>query len=134
MQDKLFGSNTVDLLKRSLDAYTLRQRVIAENIANAETPGFRAKQVEFESLLREAGEASNRMQNSLPGHQLKSEPTKVRAHVHEESDRAMDNSINNVSIDMEMAALAEANLSHKLSTRALALRYQLLRSSIRGRG
>ncbi len=134
MSDKLFGSRTVDLLKRSLDAYSLRQRVIAENIANAETPDYKAKQVEFEKLLEEAGESSNRMKSSQDGHQLKAEPTKVLSQVHENSDRAMDNGINNVSVDMEMAALAEANLSHKLSTRALALRYQLMRGAIRGKG
>jgi flagellar basal-body rod protein FlgB len=123
----------VDLLKRSLDAYSLRQRVIAENIANAETPGFKARQVEFETLLREAGEVSMRMRNSGPAHQSKSEAQSVQALVHDKSDRAMDNGINNVSIDMEMAALAETNLNHKLSTRALTLRYQLLRNSVRGR-
>jgi flagellar basal-body rod protein FlgB len=133
MSDKLFSSNTVDLLKRSLDAYSLRQRVIAENIANAETPGFKARQVEFETLLREAGEVSMRMRNSGPAHQSKSEAQSVQALVHDKSDRAMDNGINNVSIDMEMAALAETNLNHKLSTRALTLRYQLLRNSVRGR-
>jgi len=57
----------------------------------------------------------------------------IRPLVSEESDRAMDNGINNVSVDMEMAALAETNLNHKLATRALALRYQLLKKAISGR-
>jgi len=131
---KLFGGLTVDLLKRSLDAYNLRQQVIAENIANAETPGFKARQVEFESLLREAGLPSKQMRTSLRGHQVNAEPMKVRAQVVEDSDRAMDNGINDVSIDMEMAALAETNLENKLATRALALRYRMLRSAIRGKG
>jgi len=134
MSDKLFGDSTVDLLKRSLDAYTLRQRVIAENIANAETPGFSARQVDFETLLQEAGEVSRQMLNNSSGHQKTAEPERIMAKVHEESDRAMDNGVNNVSVDMEMAALAEANLNHKMSTRALALRYNLLRGAIRGKG
>ena len=45
-----FGK-TVDILQRTMDVSVLRQRVIANNIANADTPNFKASYVDFESQL-----------------------------------------------------------------------------------
>lgn len=42
------------LLNAALDGVSLRQRVIADNIANVDTPNFRATSVDFESSLRAA--------------------------------------------------------------------------------
>jgi flagellar basal-body rod protein FlgB len=42
------------VLSSALDGLSLRQRVIADNIANVDTPDFRASSVDFESSLREA--------------------------------------------------------------------------------
>lgn len=55
--------NIVDTrqLENSLNACTLRHQVIADNIANANTPGYRAKAVLWESSLREAMPASARV-------------------------------------------------------------------------
>ena len=133
MADRLFNDNTLDLLKLSLDAYSLRQRVIAENIANSETPGYRARQVSFEALLQRASNVESRIRHEQEGHFRQAKADGIRPLVSEESDRAMDNGINNVSVDMEMAALAESNLNHKLATRALALRYQLMKTATSGR-
>jgi flagellar basal-body rod protein FlgB len=46
--------NQVNILERSLDAGAMRQRVIAQNIANAETPNYKSLRVEFEDQLRSA--------------------------------------------------------------------------------
>jgi flagellar basal-body rod protein FlgB len=47
-------SKTVDLLKRGLDVSVLRRNVIANNIANAETPNFKRTVVNFEASLKRA--------------------------------------------------------------------------------
>jgi flagellar basal-body rod protein FlgB len=123
MARDVFNAGNLDLLKRSLDAYTLRQRVIAENIAQAETPGYRSRSVNFEDALQTALE---RGESALP-----------RPVVEDRSPRALqgtDNGVNDVDLDQEMAKLAETNLRHKLATRILSIRYQLLRSAIRGKG
>ena len=48
------GGDKIQLLSRLLDASSLRGRVIAGNIANQNTPGFKRKVVKFESELRAA--------------------------------------------------------------------------------
>ena len=47
-------ARTVDLLHRAMDASSVRGAVIANNIANADTPGFKRSTVNFESELRRA--------------------------------------------------------------------------------
>jgi len=45
---------TVDLLHRAMGANTVRRDVIADNISNATTPGFKRSNVNFESELKRA--------------------------------------------------------------------------------
>src|SRR5215470_17141467 len=47
-------SSTLDVLHKTLDLRQQRHTVLASNIANAETPGFIAKEVRFEEALRAA--------------------------------------------------------------------------------
>ena len=57
MWDNMFKS--VDLLEKGLSASWTRNAVIRNNIANVETPNFKASDVEFESLMEEALLADN---------------------------------------------------------------------------
>ena len=43
---------TVNVLSSSMDMYLLRHAVINDNIANAETPGYKSRRVDFETELR----------------------------------------------------------------------------------
>ncbi|MFP4697240.1 MAG: flagellar basal body rod protein FlgB [Eubacteriales bacterium] len=52
MNNELFSN--VNVLNKSLDANWLRNQVISENIANVDTPGYKRKKVEFESMLNQA--------------------------------------------------------------------------------
>ena len=49
-----FFSSTLDVLHKTLDLRQQRHTVLTSNIANAETPGFIAKDVRFEEALRAA--------------------------------------------------------------------------------
>ncbi|WP_134686192.1 flagellar basal body rod protein FlgB [Brevibacillus migulae] len=49
----MINTEQIRMLERSLDAATLRQRTIANNIANLDTPHFKSKQVVFEDLLQQ---------------------------------------------------------------------------------
>lgn len=54
VEKALFGNSSYQLLRGALDASALRQKVIADNVANAETPGFKPHEVAFEELLGNA--------------------------------------------------------------------------------
>ena len=63
MFDNLFKST--DFLQKGLSAAWTRNAVIRNNIANVETPGFKASDVEFESLLSKAIVDSEPCQSDL---------------------------------------------------------------------
>lgn len=59
MFDKLFGGDTFVASTRALDAYALRHQTIANNLANANTPGYKRQEVRFEDQLASALQASH---------------------------------------------------------------------------
>lgn len=46
--------DNINLLEKGMDASWLRNKTIVNNIANVDTPGFKASSVEFESVFKEA--------------------------------------------------------------------------------
>ncbi len=58
-----FSEKTLTLLKKGINANSFRYQVIANNIANADTPGFKRSNVTFEAQLKRALEYEN--DNSL---------------------------------------------------------------------
>jgi flagellar basal-body rod protein FlgB len=54
MFDQTGFGRQIDILQRTMDASLLRQNVIANNIANVNTPNFKRGQVNFESRLAHA--------------------------------------------------------------------------------
>ena len=107
---------TIDALQGMLRGVAQRQRTIADNIANIETPNFTAKRVEFEDALREALES---------GDSANVAPTIVNS-----TDPALPNG-NNVSIDKEIVALQENALRYQLGIEAMTSKLNLIRSSLR---
>ena len=49
-----YDSLSFNAMKSSLDALAIEQKVILQNLANYETPGYKSKNVSFENVLREA--------------------------------------------------------------------------------
>lgn len=49
-----FNDASVQALRNGLDAAWLRQQISSHNIANSETPGFKAKSVSFKKVLDQA--------------------------------------------------------------------------------
>ena len=129
----IFSHEHLRDLKRAVGVYAQRHEVIAENIANVQTTGYRTQEYRFEELL---GGAQARLEGtrthvnhlSLGARRLDETTGEVR-----ETDSAFDNGINDVDIDHEMTELATNDLSYRLATRLLSMRYGMLRSAIRGR-
>jgi flagellar basal-body rod protein FlgB len=129
----IFQHAHLDGLKQALAVYAQRHRVTADNVANVETPGYRAQEYRFEDLLRGA-------QHRLAGARTHAEHLPVGSRRADEvegvvarQDTGYDNGINDVDIDREMTELATNDLSYRLATRLLSMKYRLLRESISGR-
>lgn len=109
----MIQSTQLNVLENSLDAAMLRQKVIANNISNIDTPHFQSKQVVFESLLQEAMEgnagrtlgAYRTNQRHIPfGTGLGNIP---QARTMTNNQTLIQNNGNNVDIDFEMSQQAK---------------------------
>jgi flagellar basal-body rod protein FlgB len=106
-------------LARALDGLAARQRAIAENVANIQTPNYRAKTVSFESSLKAALQSGN--------------PADLRQVQITTADSTNPARLdgNNVLIDQETTALEETALRYQLMTQAVTDRFKLLRTVMR---
>jgi flagellar basal-body rod protein FlgB len=132
----LFGHKAIRVLKQALDVYADRGRVHARNVANAETPGYRAQQVRFEDdlqlALRTTG--SDRMERTNESH-LGPAGDVPGGIVEARNPRSayLANGINDVEIDREMADIAENTMRYTVAAERARQAYQGLRNAIRGR-
>jgi flagellar basal-body rod protein FlgB len=107
-----------DQIARYLDLATSEAKLTAANMANVDTPGYRALGMDFEAEMREAMEGVDRGKQARP----------VRL-------KAVDGLIarpdgNNVSMDREGLNLAEAQLKFKAGVALLRQEYQRVMDAI----
>jgi flagellar basal-body rod protein FlgB len=106
---------TIAALQSALSGLSARQRAISDNVANVETPGFLAKQVDFEGSLAQA----------IAG----GDPTQMR--IGESTSTAATNlQGNNVSLDNENVSLIDTELRFQLLVNGLNSKFNILRSSM----
>ncbi len=118
-----------------LDVLTLRNRVISNNIANVDTPGFKSQSVVFQDELRRQLGRDN--ENTLP--LRKTHPKHLPLHrssagvpyqvIHNE-DTIQNNNGNNVDIDKEMAELAKNQLAYNVIVDRVSGHYSKLKKLI----
>jgi len=138
---KLFDATNIPVLGRAMDAYALRHKVIASNLANINTVGYRAKSVSFEDQLAGAmSPAGIAGAETDPRHMPvgSQEPEQAVPVVEDDADRKDGNydptasGTNDVDMDTEMAELAKNQIRYKFSAHLLAGIFKTLQESIRG--
>jgi flagellar basal-body rod protein FlgB len=133
MKTGIFDQSHLAVLKRAVDVYARRHRVTAANISNVETPGYRAQRLKFEEMLQGADARLSGVRTH-PGHLPigGGGPGETVPRILETGSE-YDNGVNNVDIDNEMTTLATNDLSYRMATRLLSMRYSVLRGAIKGR-
>ena len=123
------------ILEKGLDATALRNRVLANNIANVDTPGYKRSDVDFEAILgAELGQESDRLalKTSSPRHLPGLESGQGNAVVTDERG-TMRNDGNNVDVDREMTRVAENTIQYNSTIRALSSQLAILRMVVQSR-
>lgn len=124
MTSEFFSDIASTVLSKTLDAQAARQKAIANNIANVETPDYKRQYVSFEEELRLVLERKG-------GHN-------VREAIRDLVPRLLTDSVspsrpdgNNVNIDAEIADLAKVSLKYKAAATLLEDKIAMLRSAIK---
>ena len=123
-------SNTMLMLEKSMNFQWTKQNVLLDNIANAETPNYKAKYVTFEDALSDRLQAAAMEKKSLSGIRnvlTTSSPT-IRTN-NTESTRMDGNSVNVTEQTLEMVRNAY-QIQYVLN--AINSDFSILRSAIRG--
>ncbi len=105
------------LLERYLDVNSMRQTIVATNVANVDTPGYHTRDVDFRGELSRAMNSEDTSLTSpfvLPVRGLVARPDG-----------------NNVSADREGMLLAQVQLQYKTATALLRSEFSQLSSAIR---
>ena len=111
----MFSSVTMHALSSALDGLALRQRTIAQNIANVNTPNYHARTVSFEDQLAASVGAGSGVVTASTG----------------VSDAPTQQNGNNVSLDSETLNNIETVLRYQFATRAVNTDFDLTRSAMR---
>lgn len=121
------------ILARALDGLSVRQRVIANNVANVDTPNFKASRVRFEdALLHALGDEPGgrlRLVRTSADHLAAggANPEDFTPQVIQMTNTTLRNDGNNVDIEREMAMLAETTLRFNAVSEMLARRFAMQR-------
>lgn len=137
----LVNSGPVPVLERMAAFTQARHRMLAENIANVDTPGYKARRLDvraFQAALREAIERrdAGRGPMTIPGHRQFREDRFGRLEftpTEEPAENVLFHDRTNMRIERQMAMLAENQLMHQIVTERLRGRYDELLAAIRGR-
>jgi flagellar basal-body rod protein FlgB len=125
---------TTKALAASLKYRQLRQELIASNIANAETPGYKAKKIDFEDALARALDTDEHRQ-------MKTTDAKhfdvgnggfnnLQPEITESTDGIVSQDGNTVDRDKELAEMAENKIMYDASVQLLNKKLGLLKYAI----
>ena len=128
--------NTISLLERSLNIRSLQHRVLSSNIANMDTPNYKAVELAVAEEINGSQDSAPSIQlvQTQPGHfPLKHDPTDhVKLKAAKPPEFSLRGDGNTVDLDRTMGKLAENTLLYKTAAQLISQKFSGLKSAIRG--
>jgi len=109
--------DSLKTLRSIMDIASFRQKLLASNVANADTPGYRAKDISFQNELNRA----------LGG-------SKGNYGVYEVMPTMLSRDGNTVNLDVEMTKMAETTLMYNSAAQILSTKIRMMKDVIKGAG
>jgi len=132
--DPIRSDSALSASKLALDGMALRQDINSDNIANIDTPGYTAKEVNFEQTLKKAmsGQSTSDLKLLLtnPRH-LDIPGSSVLFKVTDNKTGSTRADGNNVDIDKELVQMNETSIRQQAITQVVARKLRLLKDVTR---
>jgi len=106
-------NSIVDLIEAGIRAENLRQKAIANNIANLETPGYRRIDVKFEELFMKALDSTETIDLS-----------EIEPQLHQPKQTPVKSNGNDVNFETEVGEMVKNTLRHKAYIRLLSKKFK----------
>ncbi len=121
--------NSLQMLTKSLDYLWVKSEITNHNIANAETPGYKAQYVTFEEEFRNQLEQAIYSNNSQSVTNAINQSTAL---VHSSTSEGLRTDENNVNLDVEMVELSRTTLQYQTTIDLINSDFSRLRTVIKG--
>jgi flagellar basal-body rod protein FlgB len=130
-------TDTLDFQAQALVLRSERQRLIASNIANADTPGYVARDMDFAAALREAtgtAATAGQMNATSAGHLQPVAGARAEANLRYATPSQTNLDRNTVDMDRERASFADNSVKYEATLRFINSGVRTMLDAIKGTG
>ncbi len=135
MEKTSLATSNISLLNTLMDLYARKEKVIASNVANAETPGYAPARFEFQEQLNTAlTKRTFSLKTTQPGH-IPMAPQSidtVTGKITRKHDTTGIGDLNGVSLEEEMIALSENELRYETAAQLMKKKLTIKKYVISG--
>ncbi|KUK15164.1 MULTISPECIES: flagellar basal body rod protein FlgB [Petrotoga] len=131
----MFDNINFEIIPNTMDALSLRQNVISQNIANYETPGYKRKYVDFENELQKALNEDSKLTLKVNRDQHINNTLsleKIQPNIQIDDSKSLRDDGNNVDPDMELIRMTQNTLKYNTLSRLMTYSIQRYETAIRG--
>lgn len=133
MYQTIFQSTAIPILEQVVSFAQARHTVLAGNIANLDTPGYRVRDLsleDFQTRLKQAIKARQRAWEATSPGDLAPDPAERLARVSQEPKTILYHDDSNVGIEYQVTEMVKNQLQHNLALSIMASQFRLLEAAI----
>ncbi len=131
MRIGFLDDSTMEAMGSYLGRLARRQQVIASNVANIDTPGYKTQDISFHATMDELlSERTPAPRSNSPAHQADVVETRAADTVFASEEPAERPDGNNVNLDREMLKLGETSFTYSSIVQLLRVKLKMVASSI----
>jgi flagellar basal-body rod protein FlgB len=131
MKLDFFHSQTLEAAEAYMGRLSQRQQIVASNLANIDTPGYKTKDISFHATMQDLlSDSSMALSTSRPEHMGEWNPLPQRAQIFEVQGLPSGVDLNNVDLDKEMLKLSETAFGYSLMSQMVRGKLRTIASSI----
>jgi flagellar basal-body rod protein FlgB len=129
----MFGTSTIPVLEQVASFTEARHNVLAGNVANLDTPGYRVRDLStetFQERLREAIEARDKYQEDISSGVLQADPDEAMRRVRESLTSILYHDDSNVGMEQQVLELSKNHMLHNLAISIMGSQFRLLQAAV----
>ncbi len=133
MISSIFDQTNIPVLQEVLSFSEARHKVLAGNIANADTPGYQVRELSpetFQERLREAIQTRARSRESLASGLSNSQPGDEMRRVRESTKSILFLDDSDVGIEQQVTEVAKNQFMHNMTVAIMRSQFRLLETAI----
>jgi flagellar basal-body rod protein FlgB len=129
----ILDSTSIPVLQEVICFSEARHAVLASNVANADTPGYRVRDLSvenFQQRLREAIEAQRQSHDPVSPGIVRADPDEALREVHESMQSILYHDDSNDGLEQQVLAISKNNLMHNMAISIMSSQFRLLQAAI----